>query len=82
MTSTPATLDYFSLFPTSPQQPQTGLIVTGIALHGQGTQNTVLRDSQGAPPPALLFLRSSHSETESSASVQHLFVSTHNQLVL
>ena len=37
---------------------------------------------QGAPPPALLFLRCTHSEMMSSASVQHLFVPTHKQLVL
>ena len=37
---------------------------------------------QGAPPPTLLFLRSSHSEMMSSESVQHLFVPTHKRLVL
>ena len=34
----------------------------------QGTQKTVLRDSQSAPPPNLLFLRCSHSRMMSCAA--------------
>ena len=41
----------------------------------------VMRDSHGAPPPTLLFLRCSHSRMMSSASVQHLCFPTRKRLV-
>ena len=53
-----------------------------LPLHRMAAAIIVFRDLQSAPPPALLFLRSSHSDSKSSASVQHLLVSTHNRLVL
>ena len=67
------------------QQPQSGLIVTGIACHGRGNRKTVLRDSQGAPPPTLLFFRSSHTDEwlpQLFVSVQYLFVDMKSPFVL
>ena len=64
--------------PASSSAAQWGLMMHGLRHANSMACNclvTVMRDSQGAPPPALLFLRCSHSRMMSCASV-------HKRLVL